>query len=264
MPTATTPDGRVWGYGLTGSDDGKLAIMHHGLLGDRRIDDTWCRLIEEAGYRFLSIERPGYGETPPQPMRCIAEWADLIAPLLESIDAPTRFDAVARSAGAPYAYALAAAFPDRVRRVSILSGVPFIQAPEVLACYESSHQAAYAAYAVQTDAELTRFFTSYCEELQSRFDDKLQIADGLTAIMSYGCMGPAREARLQAVDWGFTRSSITCPVDVWHSPSDDLVPFSAARLSATGLPNATFHIDRSSSHFSSREAVREMLALLKG
>ena len=263
MPNLTTPDGQAWGYGLEGKDGGPLAIMHHGLMGDRRINDAWCRLIDEAGFRFLSIERPGYGETPPRSMRQIADWPQLIAPLLETIGVPERFDAVGVSAGAPYAYALAAAFPQRVRRIAILSGVPFINVPEVLGCYERAHQETYASYAVQSDEELRRTYTAWCLELQSRPRDELGIADALTAILSYGCAGPAREAKLQAIDWGFTHASVRCPVHIWHSRGDDVVPFAAAERSARSMSNAKFHIQQVSSHFSSLETVQEMLTELR-
>ena len=263
MPKVTTMDGQVWGYGLTGPHDGQFAIMHHGLVGDRRIDDAWCRLIDEAGFRFLTIERPGYGETPPRSMLQIAEWPDLLAPLLEAVGAPDRFDVVGVSAGAPYAYALAARFPHRVRQVAVLSGVPFVNLPEVLACYEPSHQETYASYGVQSDDEIKQLFTVFCEDLRNRPEDELGIADALAAIMGYGCAGPAREAKLQASDWGFNQSSIQCPVHIWHSNGDDVVPFAAVERSATGLSNATLHIEPTSSHFSSLESIREMLAVLK-
>ena len=263
MPMVTTPDGQVWGYGFAGRDGGQFAIMHHGLMGDRHMDDTWCRLIDEAGFRFLSIERPGYGETPPRSMRQIGDWPHLIAPLLDAIGVPDRFDAVGVSAGAPYAYALAAAFPQRVRRIAILSGVPFINAPEVRACYEPAHRETYASYVVQSDEELRQRFTPVCQELQSRPHDELGIAQSLAAIMSYDCAGPAREAKLQAIDWGFTHSSVRCPVHIWHSRGDDVLPFTAAERSARCMSNAKFHIERASSHFSSLETVREMLAELQ-
>ena len=263
MPIVTTSDGQAWGYGLTGREGGQFAIMHHGLMGDRHINDAWCRLIDDAGFRLLSIERPGYGETYPRSMRQIADWPHLIAPLLDTLGVPERFDAVGVSAGAPYAYALAAAFPQRVRRVAILSGVPFVNDPEVLACYEPAHRETYASYAVQTDDELRRAFTAWCLELQSRPRDELGIADSLAAILGYDCAGPAREAKLQATDWGFTHASIRCPVHVWHSRGDDVIPFAAAERSARCMGRAKFHIERASSHFSSLETIREMLAELR-
>lgn len=263
MPVATTSDGRVWGYGVTGPDDGPCAVMHHGIVGDRGMPDAWCALIREAGLRVVSVERPGYGETPPTHVGQIAEWADLVAPLLERVGVPERFDALGVSAGAPYAYALAAAFPERVRRVAILSGVPFVRVPEVLACYGSSRRATYESYAELSDEEVRGLFRLHCEELQTGPAAELGVEGAVTAIMRYDCAGPAREAKLQVTDWGFAPSDVQCPVDLWHSLGDEVIPFAAAETSAGRLPDTTLHIDGSGSHFSSLDAVREMIGVLE-
>lgn len=262
MPVETTGDGHVWGYGVTGPDDGPRAILHHGIVGDRGIPEVWSELIRKAGIRVVSIERPGYGETPPRSMQRIAEWPDLVAPLLDRAGVPERFDAVGISAGAPYAYALAAAFPDRVRRVTILSGVPFVHVPEVLGCYESSRRATYESYATQSDEEVRRHFKRHCEELQTGPAEALGVEGAVAAIMRYECAGPAREAKLQVTDWGFSPSSIRCPVDLWHSRGDEVIPFAAAECSARLLPHAALHVDDSGSHFTSLESFREMVAVL--
>lgn len=262
MATMTAPDGSTWGFARAGRRGGKPVAVHHGLIANARLDDQWVGLADAAGIEFIVIERPGYGETPPRSMDRIADWAGLIETVMEALDVRGRVDAVGISAGAPYAYALAAGMPARVGKLCILSGVPFITVPEVLACYSAEDREAYDGYASQSLAELRQVFAAYCQNLANRLGGDRFTADSMAAIMRHGCSGPAREAKLQSIDWGFERSAIQCPVHLWHSRDDDMVPFDAAKRSMAGLPDATLHVQEEPSHFASLTSLKEMLSVL--
>ena len=262
MPTVEAEDGQIWGYGRFGRRHGQPILLHHGLIADAKLAPIWDRLGEENGFEWIVIERPGYGKTPPVMMTRVADWPTLIAPLLDVLGISGRFSAVGLSAGAPYAYALAAAMPERVARVCVLSGVPFLGADGVLAAYPGHSQAAYACYAVADETALRAEFRVFCESIAAEIGEDHDIASALAAIFAHDTAGPAREARLQATDWGFDRGAIRCPVDIWHSQADDMVPFAAARLSADGLLNAGWHIQAAPSHFPSEATLKEMTRTL--
>lgn len=162
------------------------------------------------------------------------------------------------SAGAPYACALAAGLTDRVTRLCALSGVPFIGVDTVLAAYPDDARAAYARYAVADETALRDEFRVFCETMAARFGEHADMSAALAAILAHDAAGPAREARLQALHWGFEQSAIRCPVDLWHAEADDIVPYAAARLSADGLPDAAWHIQAEPSHMASDATLREM------
>ena len=141
------PGRSVWGYGRFGRLGGKPVFVHHGLIGDASLGLAWAPLGQALGLAWIVVARPGYGRTPPRRMDRVADWPGLIEPVLRALGISGRFDAVGISSGAPYAYALTAGMLERVGRICILSGVPFIGAPDVLAAYPAQAQAAYARYA---------------------------------------------------------------------------------------------------------------------
>ena len=135
MPKLTLPDGGIWGYIRTGSPGGRPVLVHHGLIGDAAFGPIWNELGKAAGIEWIMLERPGYGATPPIAMAALSDWPAMIAPVLTELRVTGRFDVVGMSAGAPCAYACAAGLSERVGRVGILSGVPFLHAPVVLDVY---------------------------------------------------------------------------------------------------------------------------------
>ena len=262
MALIQMPDRSVWGYGRFGRRDGKPVLVHHGLIGDANLGPAWASLGETLGLEWIVVARPGYGRTPPRRMESVADWPDMLEPLLNALGVGGRFDTVGISAGAPYAYALAAAMPERVGRVCILSGVPFIGAAGVLAAYPVEAQVAYARYARSEERALRAEFRTFCEGIAASLDDNEQLSAALAPILANDTAGPAREARLQAHDWGFRREAITSPVDVWHSKADDMVPYVAAKRSADGLPNAVWHVQAEPSHLASERTLADMAGIL--
>ncbi len=258
------PDGSVWGFGRVGPAEGRPVLVHHGLIGDATMHPAMAELGEAHDLEWIILERPGYGRTKPRPMERLADWPGLAEPVLAALGVAGRFDVLGTSAGAPCAYAMAAGLPDRVGRVAILSGVPFLHEPGVLAAYPAEGRAAYARYRVAGDDELRAEFRDFCEAMAERFSEERDMGAPLRAVLGHDAAGPAREARLQAVDWGFGAADIRCPVDIWHSEQDDMVPYGAARLSARALPEATWHIQAEPSHLASDATLHAMAARLGG
>ncbi|MEO0385570.1 MAG: alpha/beta hydrolase [Pseudomonadota bacterium] len=262
MSKVETEDGRIWGYDRYGHSGGKPVLLHHGLIGNSKIGPIWDRLGKENGLEWIVIERPGYGCTPPMAMKKVVDWPRLITPLLRELGIASRFCAVGLSAGAPYTYALAAAMPERVSHIAILSGVPFIQTDGVLEAYPHDGQTAYARYAVAEETTLRAEFGAFCETMLATLPDHPHIEGAVRAILAEDAAGPAREARLQATDWGFDQDAIRCPVDLWHAPEDDMVPFSAASVSALRLSTANWHVQAEPSHFPSDTTLHQMARTL--
>lgn len=256
------PDRSVWGYGRFGRRGGKPVLVHHGLMGNATLGPAWAPLGETLGLEWIVVERPGYGRTPPRRMDRVADWPGMLEPVLHALGVSGRIDAVGISAGAPYAYALAAGMPERIGRICILSGVPFIGVPDVLATYPEDGQAAYRRYASSDESAMRAEFRAFCEGIAARLSDNEQLSAALAPVLDNDAAGPAREARLQARDWGFGREAVSCPVDLWHSEADDMVPYAAARLSAAGLANASWHNQAEPSHLASERTLADMARVL--
>ncbi len=261
------PDGTTWGYGRAGRSGGRPVLVHHGLIGDAGFSPIWDELGGVAGIEWIMLERPGYGETPPMAMNALAEWPTMIAPVLTALGVTGQFDAVGMSAGACYAYACAAGMPERVGRVAILSGVPFLHAPGVLDAYPPDGRAAYARYVGASEADLCAEFRAFCENAVAQLSESGEIqgdrmAHSLRAVLNHDAAGPAREARLQAMDWGFGPSDVNCLVHLWHFEGDAMVPFEAARRVADGLPHVARHFIKGAGHMATDAVLKDMAVVL--
>jgi pimeloyl-ACP methyl ester carboxylesterase len=117
-------DGRRVAYAEFGAPDGVPVVNCHGAPSSRREryfpdGDGYRRL----GVRLIGIDRPGFGRSDPAPGRRIVDWPTDAEQVLDAL----RLEEVrllALSAGVPYAFALARALPDRVRRVAAVGASP--------------------------------------------------------------------------------------------------------------------------------------------
>src|SRR4030095_12965807 len=96
-------------------------IFCHGWPSSR----TMARLTDEAardlGIRIISPDRPGISGSSLQANRQLSDWAPVVRQLVDHLGI-VAFRVLGISGGAPYAYAIAAAMPERVRTVAIVSG----------------------------------------------------------------------------------------------------------------------------------------------
>jgi pimeloyl-ACP methyl ester carboxylesterase len=110
--TITVEDGRTVGFADYGSPDQTAVLWCHGGPGCRIEPEPFAASAPEAGFRFVGIDRPGYGWSTPQPGRTIGGWISDALAVLDHLGID-RFVAVGASTGGAYALALAAS-SDRV------------------------------------------------------------------------------------------------------------------------------------------------------
>src|SRR5712691_1427048 len=104
-----------------GDANGVPVIFCHGWPSSR----TMARLTDEPardlGIRIISPDRPGISGSSLQPDRKLADWPRLVERIADHLGIRD-FRILAISGGAPYAYATAAAMPERVRAIAIVGG----------------------------------------------------------------------------------------------------------------------------------------------
>lgn len=171
-------------------------------------------------------------------MSCIADWFTLVAPVLDTVDAYAVWGV---SAGAPYAYALAAQDP-RVTRVAATSGLGHVADAEVRALYNQTSQQAFDF-----------FRTGHPDEVRRYWNDAL--GGGVTH-------DAGREAILQQRPWGFDLAGIGVPVALWHAREDTMVPFATAERMRDTIPGAVLHEQPAPAHVPTLDTVRAALAFL--
>lgn len=226
-------------YTDVGERDGIPVLVQHGLIASINEGNLFGRLIDLRA-RVISLARPGYGESSPYAMETLGQWAEVAGALVDALGLE-RFDVLGMSSGAPYSYALAAAFPGQVRNVYIFSGIP--------ALYDANVQAHWP-FPINTGASLSElqalaydlFFAHLTEE------DRQQEANRDS--MRHNCFGIAQDLKLRCVDWGFDLAQVTAPVWMRHSQTDEGVPFVTAQLTAARLPHCHLDAPETGVHFS--------------
>lgn len=167
-------------------------------------------------------------------MDCVADWGPLLTEFWDHLGLQS-FDIVGISAGAPYAYSLAALYPDRIGTVYINSGIPAVRFPNVLAQYPAQEAALYHAFRGMSRQEVGQaLYDSYLPlfpeaALQGR-DFRDSMGGDLRNI--------GQEAKLQEAPWGFELSEVRCPVVLLHGTADSEVPYGAMVETVKRLPHA--------------------------
>jgi pimeloyl-ACP methyl ester carboxylesterase len=155
----TAPDGRALAVLEGGARDGAAIVAHHGTPGSGRLYRTESESAERLGLRLITYDRPGYGESSPQPGRSIADCAADVAAILDALGVE-RFATYGTSGGGPHALACAAQLPERCAAAATIAGVGPNDAPdlEFLAGMGEGNLAEFGAAAESREA-----LTAYCE-----------------------------------------------------------------------------------------------------
>ncbi len=241
----TLPNNHTISYAVYGAKGGYPIIGCHGLAGSVEAKGL-DRPLAKAGLRYILIARPGYGKSDFYEMETAFCWADEIAPLLEKLNIE-EFDVVGMSAGAVYAYALAAAFPKRVKALCIYSGIGAIYKPEVITLYPQSPELTQAIelYTKSSLADIaSALYKAYIEPMPKRMRKIPMIRDSVKG----GCMGMAQTARLEFLPWGFEIEEVAQPVRMFHSRSDAEVPYAIAEKTMGYLKDASMRTYEKESH----------------
>lgn len=124
MPEGTIrlKDGRLLGYAEYGDRKGKPVFFFHGTPGSRKMRHPDDYIAEEAHVRFITIDRPGYGDSDFLPGRTFLDWPRDVSQLADHLGVD-RFQVVAFSGGGPYALATGLHLKERVKSIALLSSV---------------------------------------------------------------------------------------------------------------------------------------------
>ncbi|KAI1821263.1 alpha/beta hydrolase fold protein [Xylaria intraflava] len=263
--TLTLPDGRTLSYAQYGLSTGPAIFFMHGLPGSRMEGALFDAPAITPRARIISVDRPGYGLSSPQPNRTILDYAKDIEYLARYLKLDS-YGVLGISGGGPYALACAAALPaDKLKAVSIICG---LGPPEVgkkgmnwfhwlgftigfryfpWACRWWFSRETLGRLDL-TDQERFDRFRQEWSQTRSKAHPKdvaaLDEADLVRFLVRnhyeayrQGFHGFALDGQLMACDFGFKIEDIRkdLPIHLWYGKADDNVPPSqgvgiAARL----------------------------------
>jgi pimeloyl-ACP methyl ester carboxylesterase len=234
-------------YTLLG--DGPVVLVCHG-TSSNCFSTNLAEPLAEAGFSTLTPSRPGYGHTPISAGRSASQAADALIALLDSLQVQT-CSLAAISGGGPTGTALAARYPQRIRRLILIAA---ISQPEErpnepayknqTAFYGPAHTLMWGTLGLMSRLS-PRSMARQTLTLFSTHDPD----DGLSRLSSVDIKNICRfyqgqSSRLGALNDGMHTvgaellRTIRQPTLVIHSREDNSVPFSHAKWSLENIPNA--------------------------
>jgi len=236
-------------FHLFGDPDGIPLIYFHGLPSS---GDEGALLHETAllqAVKVLAPDRPGFGQSPPQPGRSLMSTAQAVAQALQD-RGERRYAVAGCSGGGPYALALAAAAPDAVRFAAPIAGMyPFRSWRDLAGMHWNNRLVFYLARTRPQwirplfNISLTRIRRdsrkAYYDSLKllpaedAGFFSLPEVAEvmqrAMENSMQQGCEAAMVETQLFARDWQIDLARIRCPVIGWHGQQDSAVPLAMAQ-----------------------------------
>jgi pimeloyl-ACP methyl ester carboxylesterase len=279
--TIRLSDGRPVGFADYGPPVATAVLWCHGGPGSRLEPAYLQSEAVAAGLRIVGIDRPGYGLSPPQSGRTIADWVPEALAVADHLGINT-FVTVGTSTGGAYALALAALAPDRVLGLVACcavtdmrwpAGRATMSAPHAHAVWDAPDRAAALAAAVDAHGEngskmLNGGMNSALAPSDiAVFQDPAWMKEAMSAFPSmftYGLEGYTDDRLADGVGWtSFDIALIRCPVTVLHGGADRIVDPIHAQHTAAIVPNATLLVLDDLGHFSiEREIVPAITDLL--
>ncbi len=227
------------------------------------------------GCRLISLDRPGYGLSDPQPGRSICHWTRDMNEFINATNHPVfldlqQFSVASFSSGSAYALACAAHLPEtRLKSVAVISGV----APLARVCGNGGYSARayrlahrfpnFATTLLNRNArqvvrapkrvihKISRFFCPpdrkvFCDPLATRM-----LIESFLDSVRCGPEGVVHDLSLLSQPWGFSNVCINRPVSLWYGSCDLTVPAnSMGDYLNRALPNSRLSLIPGEGHIS--------------
>jgi pimeloyl-ACP methyl ester carboxylesterase len=205
------------------------------------------------GLRLISYDRPGYGESTPQPGRTMADCAADVRAICAALGIE-RLVAWGLSGGGPHVLACAALLPDLVTAAASLSspapydaeGLDWLGgmgpgAEEDVRLMFGDRAKARAAFTEEREQLLAASPAELAQQWQKTSPDAdlAFLTDEATCVqqaLAAGIEGFYGDNRAQLIPWGFDVAEITVPVLLLHGRRDEAVPFGHAQWLADRIP----------------------------
>ncbi len=266
--TIELADGRPVGFATYGRPDGTAVLWCHGGPGSRMEPAHLGAEAAAAGLLLIGIDRPGYGNSAPDPGRTIAGWVPDALTVADELGAG-RFVAVGESTGGAYALALAALVPDRVLGAVACCAMTDMRWQQARCTMSRAHchtvwdaPDRVSALAAAVDAhgeDGSKLKGGGMSEALAPSDAALfrdpvwnrEAMAAFPAMFTHGLEGYTDDRLADGGGWvTFDVTTITCPVTVLHGEMDKMCHVVNARHTAEIVPNARLVLHSDLGHFS--------------
>jgi pimeloyl-ACP methyl ester carboxylesterase len=255
--TMELADGRTLAWSEWGDPDGRPLVLLHGTPGSRLLcpdEDA----TEAARVRLITIDRPGYGCSDPQPGLTTLGWVDDYLELVEHLDLPP-CPVVGWSGGGAYALACSYRLPERISSVGLAASPgPVTEVPGAFDEFSPEGRANYELFQRDRAAgieAITRRRASFRGDVWGAFfagnfpeaDAPLLVRPDVQATMRtflnesarQGPTGWADDDIAEASPLGFSVADIRPEVHIWIGGADAWVSRNHADYMVATIPRAT-------------------------
>lgn len=251
-----------------GPESGFPVIVHHG--GTRHLFPGAVRDARAAGLRLIGYDRPGQGESTPQPGRVVADCAAYVRAVLADLGL-SRAAVWGSSAGGPYALATAALLPEVVSSVCLFASIgPYGQPgldfaagmgddfqEETRVFFEEPERAradfrAQAAEFAPLGSSPAWWMDRWGDQAGRDAAHSQEWADYLALVnrdgYAAGDEGWWEDWSASFLPWGFDLGAVKAPVALWHGLDDTAAPPDHSRWLADHIPHVTAHFPAGEDH----------------
>ncbi|HUG30238.1 MAG TPA: alpha/beta hydrolase [Candidatus Limnocylindria bacterium] len=273
---ATLRDGRAVAYAEWGDLGGRPVVLFHGSPGSRLLcpdGDATAAL----GVRLITVDRPGYGRSDPDPDHSLQTWADDYAEFQALLGLPP-CPVVGWSGGGPYALACAVRTPALVTSIGLAaSRGPLDDLPDGWSAKDRSLAELLRRDPAAALEAITNSCQWYADDPASMFadgwggpDDALLSQSNVRQTMIESEVEGARQGLIGLVadqiakfePWGFSIGDVSQGVRVWVGGADDPRVHNAAEYFIATIPRATLVTYEDSGHLLTIPHWAEMLTWL--
>jgi pimeloyl-ACP methyl ester carboxylesterase len=262
--------GRLLAADDVGDADGTPVLYLHGAPDCRLARHPDDGIAAAAGVRLVAVDRPGYGGSDPAPTPEPRSWAADVEVLVDRLGIDT-FSVAAWSAGAPWAFGLAAGLGGRVRRLvtyGCLAPYESFDDPSVVADSGMRAGIVEELAAGMSMAELVDSFTAMLvppapvsldvarevvlEQYGPRARAEVESVPGMVdqlarslavAVDRHGAAGLAADILVQFdVAFGPLVQEVACPVVLVHGSNDAVAGPGVGEWLARHLPRARVEV----------------------
>lgn len=243
--TVTLRDGRKLAFNEHGAPSGYPVIFAHGMPGSRLEGHFFEHQARAAGFRILTLDRPGIGDSDYQPGRRLLDYSDDVRQFADQMGLAS-FVHMGWSSGGSRTLACAYSLGNRVSQAVILSGYThFSELPDsrtlllktrwpgpVLAELSTPLFRAVVAVVVWLSRLRPGVYMREAHSMVSPQDRQL-LADAALrqsfredqiACLNSGGRAIATDLLTEMTDWGFRLAQVSVPTLIYQGQQDPFVP----------------------------------------